>query len=89
MSIGGFLCSFGLHKFEKEPSVKELIKETGLDFVFWSEGVQKGVKNCRRDGCEVTKKVWRKGMVGSGGQAGRWKKLDERQELYIDSLPVM
>lgn len=69
--------------------MKEFIKATGSHFAFWSEGVQKGFKKCLRNNCEVTEKVFRKGMVGSGGKGGPWKKLDERQESYIDSLPVI
>lgn len=82
--IGGFLCSVGLHKFEKEPSLKEPIKMTGVHFAFWSEAVQKGVKKCLRDGCEATKKVWRLGIYGPGGMASEWETLDEKKERKKD-----
>jgi len=80
MTAGNTLCLFGLHWFEKEPSEKELIKETGSHKAFWSEGIQKGVKHCVRSGCPATKKVWRTGWVGIGGKGTRWKKR-QRDEM--------
>lgn len=88
-SLGILFCLMGLHRLEEEPSHKELVKETGVHFAFWSEGVQKGVKKCLRPGCDKKVKVWRSGWVGSGGTGTRWKRLSKRQEKYIDSLPTM
>jgi len=82
-------CRMGWHKWEKDPSHKELIKKTGSHFVFFSEGVQKGIRKCLRKGCVATQKVSRTGWVGNGGQSTRWKKLSPRKEKSIDSLPVM
>ncbi|HEU5114244.1 MAG TPA: hypothetical protein VFT82_00585 [Candidatus Paceibacterota bacterium] len=83
------LCLIGLHKWESDPSHKELIKETGIYLVFWSSGVQKGIRKCTRPGCAKTQKVMREGFVGVGGQAGKWKPLSPSRERHIDRLPVM
>ena len=87
--LGKILCKLGLHRFEREPQSKELIKGTGAHMAFWSEGIQKATKQCTRPECGFVCKIWRKGWLGAGGKAGRWKKLSENQERYIDSLPVL
>lgn len=83
------LCRFGFHSWEKEPSKKELIRSTGIDFVFWSSGIQKGVRACTRQGCRAEQKVVREGWLGCGGTSEKWKRLSKRTERYIDSLPVL
>ena len=83
------LCKFGIHDWEKEPSHKELIKETGLHLVFFSEGIQKGVRKCTNPSCNATQKVYRTGWIGNGGEGGKWKKLDSEAEKRIDSLPTL
>jgi len=84
--LGTVLCGIGLHVFEKEPVRKDLLKNTGVDFVFWTSGVQKALKTCTREGCLAEKKVWREGWCGAGGKGTRWKSLSSRKEAYIDSL---
>lgn len=83
------LCRWGHHKWEKEPSCREKIRETGRHLLFWSEGVQKAVRRCTRAGCAATQKVTRCGFVGAGGEAGLWRRLSPEEERHIDSLPVM
>lgn len=78
-------CILGFHKWEVVR--KELIKSTGVDFAFWTRGVQKAEKECRI--CRKVKKVYRYGWVGSGGTCERWHSLTEEQEKYIDSLPLL
>jgi hypothetical protein len=81
------LCFFGFHDFESNPSLVDYVKETGCDFLFWSGGVQKGAKKCKREGCGCLCKVYRFGFAGAGGKAGDWQKLSRGYEKLIDSLP--
>ncbi|MCC6404933.1 MAG: hypothetical protein IT405_00915 [Candidatus Yanofskybacteria bacterium] len=86
---GAFLCKLGWHDFEKEPSRKELIRDDGVDFAFWTRGVQKGIQRCTRAGCNAERKVYRTGWMGIGGTSGPWKRLGVRRERRIDALPTL
>jgi hypothetical protein len=66
---------------------KDFVKSTGMDLVFWTSGVQKGLCRCERCGAEV--KAWREGFCGPGGSAGKWRRMSEAKEREIDSLPRM
>lgn len=81
------LCLVGLHDLEKNPSYREQVKGTGTHFLFFSSGIQKGIKKCIRSGCGFEQKVYRKGMVGVGCPEPTWEKLTAETEQYIDSLP--
>lgn len=88
--LGKIACSLGIHKWEKEPSHRELIKSLGINIIFWTLEIQKGVQRCTRAGCNCNRKVYRKGAVGAGGsEIHGWKRLGEKKEKEIDSLPVM
>ncbi len=84
-----WLCRIGLHRFEADPSHKELLKETGVHVAFWSEAMQKGTKRCTCEGCDATLKVYRRGLCGIGGNAGPWKRLSTEREAAIDALPTL
>ncbi len=85
--LGKILCSLGLHRLEKEPSQKEIVKGTGVHFFFFSEGIQKGIKKCTRKECQVQVKVYREGLVGTDCPNPTWQRLDPEKEAFIDSLP--
>ena len=86
--IGRFFCRIGFHAWEKDPSEKEPIKNTGHHIGFWSRGIQKGVRHCTRHSCGCSQKVHRQGWCGIGGENPGWKKLNNPQlESRIDSLP--
>jgi hypothetical protein len=87
--VGVILCRLGLHVFEEEPSHKELVKNEGVDLMFWTKGIQKGTRFCTRKSCKIKQGVYREGWVGTGGNADGWKNLRSDKEAYIDSLPVL
>ncbi len=87
--LRNFLCWLGLHIYDQNPISKEFLKSEGRDFLFFTSAIQKGVSKCTNTSCLVESKVYRTGMCGSGGNAGRWRKLDAKVEKYIDSLPVL
>ena len=85
-SFGRFFCGLGLHRLEKEPSRRDVVKNTGIDVAFFTSGIQKAIKVCTRDGCAEQRKVWREGWCGVGGIGTRWRKLSSQKESYINSL---
>lgn len=80
-------CWLGWHSWEPTPRVMEYVKHTGVDFLFWSTGVQKGEQYCQK--CPATRTVCRAGMVGIGGSSGPWRACSEARAEVIDRLPVM
>ncbi|QQS23109.1 hypothetical protein IPM19_00885 [bacterium] len=87
--LGKLLCFFGLHKIDQEPMSKELLRSEGSDVLFWTRAIQKGLSRCTRRDCNFHTKVYRTGLCGAGGSAGKWKQLFADKEKYIDSLPVL
>lgn len=84
------LCEIGLHKWEEEPSTKELLRSTGRHFAFSSEAKQIGAKKCLRKGCEAIKPVYRTGWLSvGGGNPSKWKKASPKTQKEISSLPVL
>ena len=84
------LCALGFHRWEKEPSTRELIRSTGFNVAFFSEGVQLGTRKCLRPGCRATQSVYRTGFVGIGkGTATKWKKASESKRQQIAALPAL
>lgn len=65
------LCLLGIHRWE-EPYHKYPIQYI-LDIMFWSYGIQKGIRKCKY--CDKEQYCYREGIVGSGGYAGKWSKL--------------
>ena len=87
--LGKLFCCLGLHEWEKEPSHKEIIKDTGINFAFSSAGLQKGQKRCLRLGCMTTLNVWREGFLSTAifpSSSGPWRKLGRKKEIEIDRL---
>ncbi|MFA6364905.1 MAG: hypothetical protein WCW78_00685 [Candidatus Paceibacterota bacterium] len=85
--IGMIFCACGVHKWEKMPSEKEIVKGTGVHFIFLSEGIQKATQHCVRKECAGKRRVYRQGWVGSGVKEPKWERLSKSKEEYIDSLP--
>lgn len=75
-----------VHRWD-EPHHKEFLKETGIHFAFFSEGIQKGSRRCQE--CGEEQKVYRVGFLGIDGSGGEWQPLTAKMEEYIDSLPVL
>lgn len=84
--LNRFLCAVGFHSFEKEPSRMDIVKTRGINFIFWTFGVQKALKVCTRKGCPAEKKVWRDGVCGAGGISSKWEKLNSQKETEIDRM---
>ncbi len=83
-------CRIGFHKWEKEPSHKELLRSTGMHFAFTSEAKQLGTKKCLREGCREVKQVYRFGFLSiGGGSASKWKNASPEIQKEISSLPVL
>ncbi len=88
-AVGIFLCKLGIHAFEKEPSRRDLVRHTGIDVLFVSSAIQRGVRKCLRHGCPAEQRVYRTGWCGAGGSTGRWKKMSPAKEQAICSYPIL
>lgn len=83
------LCGMGLHSWAG-PLRREPIKDSGVRFLFASQGIQKGVRYCQCCGAE--QKCFRIGIVstiGINGFSEPWDEMSPEKEAYIDRLPVL
>jgi hypothetical protein len=78
-------CHLGWHRWEKEPSHKEMLRRSGPDILFWTFCVQVGIRQCLD--CDRERKVIREGMAGMGGHAGKWKRCSDRRYAEVIKRP--
>jgi len=85
------LCKMGFHHWEKEPARDnlELLRSTGIDFLFLTTAIQIGKVKCTRHGCRSERLMYREGVCGLGGCADCWKKCSPEKAKEINSLPVL
>jgi hypothetical protein len=72
--IGLRLCKIGLHKFEEEPSIVGTVELTGIDWLFFTWGIQDGKRHCMRTNCHAGQIVHREGFVGYGCPNPKWRR---------------
>lgn len=80
-------CRCGLHRFEKNPLRKDIVRRFGEDFAFWTDSVQCALARCERPGCHAERLVYRRGWCGPGTKNTRWRKMPRGIAERIASLP--
>lgn len=80
-------CRCGLHRFEKNPLRKDIVRRFGVDMGFWTQSIQRALARCERPGCTAERLVYRTGWCGVGAKEVAWKKMPAHLQEKIVSAP--